>query len=124
MTNIEKNELKKIIETQIATLTKELAYLKTQLKPVEKDCSLDNVYHAGRHQEQNITFHRFEEYTKRYNKLMATLNRVEREDYGVCKECEEDISIERLKLIPESEYCIDCMNELSKRSKLISYLGL
>jgi len=112
MTITEKEQLKSIIESQIETLEKELAFLKTQLKPVDKDCSLDNVYHAGRHQEQNIIFHRYEEYTKRYNRLIATLSRVEREDYGVCKECEEDISIERLKLIPESEYCIDCMNEL------------
>ncbi len=112
MTLKEKEELSDIIQSQIETLSKELAYLKTQLKPVEKDCSLDNVYHEGRHQEQNITFHRFEEYTKRYNRLMTTLNRVQREDYGICKECEEDISIERLKLIPESEYCIACMNEL------------
>lgn len=108
----EKQELKAIIESQIDTIVKELAYLKTQLKPVEKDCSLDNVYHAGRQQEQNITFHRFEEYTKRYNRLVATLSRVEHEDYGVCKECEEDILLARLKLIPESEYCIACMNEL------------
>lgn len=112
MTIIEKQEIKSIIQSQVETVTKELAYLKTQLKPVDKDCSLDNVDHASRQQQQNVTFHRFEEYTKRYNKLIATLNRVEREDYGVCKECEEDISIERLKIIPESEYCIDCMNEL------------
>lgn len=112
MTITEKQELKNIIESQMATLSKELAYLQTQLKPVDKECSLDNVYHAGRHQEQNIIFHRFQEYTKRYNKLMATLNKIKSEDYGVCKECEENISIERLKLIPESEYCIDCMNEL------------
>ena len=112
MTKTDKQTLKSIIESQIETLTKELAYLQTQLKPVEKDCSLDNVYHEGRRQEQNIIFHRFEEYTKRRNRLIATLNRIERADYGVCKECEEDISIERLKLVPESEYCIDCMNEL------------
>jgi len=112
MTIAQRQELKSIIESQIDTLSKELAVLKTQLKPVEKDCSLDNVYHEGRHQEQNIIFHRFEEYTKRYNRLIATLSRVEHEDYGICKECEEDISIERLKLIPESEYCISCMNEL------------
>lgn len=111
MTITEKEDLKNIIASQIKALEKELAYLKTQLKPVEKDCSLDNVYHAGRYQEQNITFHKFEEYTKRYNKLIATLNRVESKDYGICKECEEDIPIERLKLIPESEYCIDCINE-------------
>lgn len=49
MTITEKQELKSIIESQIETLAKELAYLKTQLKPVDKDCSLDNVYHAGRH---------------------------------------------------------------------------
>lgn len=112
MTTAQREELKSIIEAEIEKLAQELAYLKTQLKPVDKDCSLDNVYHAGRHQEQNIIFHRFEEYTKRYNRLIATLNRVENEDYGICKECEEEIALERLRLIPESEYCISCMNEL------------
>jgi len=112
MTDTEKQQLKNVIESQIETLEKELEYLKAHLKPVDKDCSLDNVYHAGRQQEQNIIFHRFEEYTKRYNRLIVTLNKVQREDYGVCKECEEDIPIERLKLMPESEYCIDCLNEL------------
>lgn len=112
MTVAQKQEIKTIIESQIKSITKELAYLETQLKPVDKDCSLDNVDHASRAQQQNVTFHRFEEYTKRYNRLTATLNRVSSDDYGICKECEEEISIERLKLLPESNYCIDCMNEL------------
>jgi len=112
MNKEKKEELKKIIETEIAALTQEVKTLQTQLKPVEKDCSLDNVYHEGRKQEQNIIFHRFEEATKRLNRLIAALGDIEKESYGVCQECEEDIPFERLKLVPESKYCVACMNEL------------
>ena len=87
MTTTEKQQLNNIIQPQREIFREESAYLKTQLKPINKDYSLNNVHHVGRHQEQNIIFHRFKKY-------------------------EDDISIERLKLIPESEYCIDCMNDL------------
>jgi len=84
MTTTERQQLKSIIQPQREIFTEELVYLKTQLKPINKDYSLNNAYHIGRHQEQNIIFHRFKKY-------------------------KDDISMERLKLISESAYCIDCM---------------
>jgi len=38
--------------------------------------------------------------------------KIDTPEYGVCKECEEEISLERLRLMPESVYCVECMNEL------------
>ncbi len=40
--------------------------------------------------------------------INAALDRMERGDYGLCKECGEDIRIERLEAVPYAEFCIDC----------------
>lgn len=36
------------------------------------------------------------------------LKKVETDLYGVCEKCSEDIAEERLKVIPYTQYCINC----------------
>ena len=112
MTQQEKQELKNIIQTEIAALTDEIANIQTSLQPIKKDCSLDSIDHKMLKQDQNINIQRYEVAKQRLNRLKAPYLTINNKEYGVCQECEEDINIERLKLIPESKYCVACMNEL------------
>ena len=112
MTTQEKKILKNIMTQEIDALTLELQNIEKSLNPIKKDCSLDSIDHKMLKQDQNVNIQRFEEAKKRLNRLKYALLRVDTEEYGVCKECEEDIAIERLKLIPESQYCVSCINEL------------
>ncbi|ADN09362.1 TraR/DksA family transcriptional regulator [Sulfurimonas autotrophica] len=112
MTQQEKIEIKKTIEKEIESLTQEVEKIQEQLKPIKKDCSLDSIDHKILKQDQNITIQRYEVAKKRLNRLKAAYLNVDTDEYGVCKECEEDINTQRLKLIPESQYCVACMNEL------------
>ena len=112
MTQTEKQELKTIIDKEIKELTLEIEKTQTELKPIKKDCSLDSIDHKILKQDQNITIQRYETMLKRLNRLKSAYLKINTDEYGVCKECDEDINIERLKLIPESEYCVACMNEL------------
>lgn len=113
MTENEKNQLKQSIENEIAILTTELENLQTSLKPIKKDCSLDSIDHKILKQDQNINIQRYEEAKKRLNRLKHAYLKVDTDEYGTCKECEEKIPLARLKLVPESEYCVRCLNELT-----------
>jgi len=42
------------------------------------------------------------------SRINATLDRIDRGDYGVCKECGEEIRVKRLEAVPYAEFCIDC----------------
>ena len=44
-------------------------------------------------------------------KIGAALKRIEQEDYGICVECDEEISEPRLKLDPAASLCIDCASK-------------
>ena len=112
MTQQEKEELKYIIQTEISALSDEIASLEDTLKPIKKDCSLDSIDHKMLKQDQNVNIQRYEVAKQRLNRLKAAFLTIDNKEYGVCQECEEDINIERLKLIPESKYCVSCMNEL------------
>jgi RNA polymerase-binding protein DksA len=40
--------------------------------------------------------------------INAALARMDRGDYGVCKECGEEIGLKRLEAVPYAECCINC----------------
>ncbi len=59
--------------------------------------------------QQNIRFKNRENfYVKKINKA---LDKVKRGTYGVCEECDGEISFERLKARPVAEMCIGCKEE-------------
>jgi DnaK suppressor protein len=46
-------------------------------------------------------------------KIAAALKRIERDDYGYCTECGEDIVFRRLVFDPATTLCINCANDKS-----------
>ena len=52
-------------------------------------------------------------------KIMEALERIEEGTFGICEECGEDISEERLKARPVTTLCIDCKKrqEMNERVK-------
>jgi DnaK suppressor protein len=58
---------------------------------------------------------------KLIKKIKSALERIENGTFGICEQCEEEISIERLKARPVTTQCIDCK---SKEEALEKALGL
>jgi DnaK suppressor protein len=58
---------------------------------------------------------------KLIKKIKKALLRIENGTFGICEQCEEEISIERLKARPVTTQCIDCK---SKEEALEKALGL
>jgi len=66
---------------------------------------------------QNIVESSIESLTDELQKLESSLKPIKKNctldgEYGVCQECDEEISLERLKLLPESTHCVECLNRL------------
>jgi len=44
--------------------------------------------------------------------IHEALTRIEKRTYGQCEKCDSDIPLERLKIIPEACFCIECEKKL------------
>jgi DnaK suppressor protein len=51
-------------------------------------------------------------------KIKKAMQKIEDHTFGVCEICDEDIPIERLKLRPVAELCIDCKTYQEKLERL------
>jgi DnaK suppressor protein len=43
------------------------------------------------------------------------LLKIEEGEYGICEECEEDIPLGRLKVVPFAHYCVKCKADIEKQ---------
>lgn len=51
---------------------------------------------------------------KKVAKVMYAYKKIEKGSYGTCESCKKEIPLERLELVPEAQYCIDCERRLIK----------
>ena len=51
-------------------------------------------------------------------KIRNSLEAIEKEEYGICEDCGEEISIERLKARPVTSFCIGCKTKRESIEKL------
>jgi len=63
---------------------------------------------ASLESDRNFTLRIRDRERKLIGKIREALDRIEDGSYGVCEECGEDISAERLKARPVTTLCIDC----------------
>ena len=90
----------------------EIETIRAAIYPEQGNAPSDKVAHLNFKLEQSLHFQRYDEALKRLNRLRNAYRKIDSPDYGICRECEEPIPIERLRIAPESLYCVACMNEL------------
>jgi len=112
MTRKEKQTFKTTIEEQISALSDEIVSIEKALYPERGEGPSDKVAHLNFKLDQSIHIQRHEEAVKRLNRLKHAYLKIDTPEYGICKECEEEIPPERLLLLPESMHCVGCMNAL------------
>ena len=47
--------------------------------------------------------------------IQVALGKIKDKQYGICEMCEEEISLQRLKVKPHAKYCIDCREIVEKQ---------
>jgi DnaK suppressor protein len=107
----QRNALRVIIQEQLLHVKGEITHLEEKTQPIAPDCSLGRLTRFEAMGEQQVYEHALDVARRRYYKLEYALRKVDSESFGICSECDEPISYERLKLLPESTVCIACANE-------------
>ena len=114
---------------------KDLNYLKKSLIQQlmdllgRSDCSLDGLEDADNNlsdlldrasliSEREFSHHLCSRDKLYMRRIERSLQDIEDGVYGLCDQCEEEISIKRLKARPTARCCVDCKTQLEKMEKL------
>ena len=62
------------------------------------------------------------ELAKELERTIESLNSMDKGGYGICDECKQEISYERLEAVPAAQLCVDCKNRLEKEQNRVPNL--
>jgi DnaK suppressor protein len=72
------------------------------------DTALDNGDWSVVDLSEDISLRQLSTHRETLLKIDAALRKIDEGTYGKCEDCGEDISLERLKILPFAIYCVDC----------------
>ncbi len=109
MTSLEQHAIKRQLLDDLNALEKEIKELQNLTKPITPECALGTLGRFELMNDQVIYEKTLKEALLRQTKLKYALSKIENEDFGLCVECDEPISFDRLLLLPESTHCMQCL---------------
>ena len=111
------NYLKKILIQQLLDLLGRSDCSLNGLEETDDNLS-DLLDRASQISEREFSHHLCSREKLYMRRVERSLQDIEDGVYGLCDQCEEEISFERLKARPTARYCIGCKTRLEKMEKL------
>jgi DnaK suppressor protein len=75
------------------------------------DTALDNGDWSVVDLSEDISLRQLSTHRETLLKIDEALRKIDEGTYGKCEDCGEDISVERLKVLPFAIYCVDCQEK-------------
>src|SRR5882757_2152127 len=111
MTKTELNKFKEVLENKQAELTQVLRN-RDGIAIEKSPDSLDEVQYAA---ERELAIRSLDRDSNLLRNVRTALQRIDEGSFGVCLNCDEDISPKRLAAVPWTAFCIRCQ-EIADRS--------
>jgi DnaK suppressor protein len=106
---------KKILEKKAEEVRRSMSAQKAAQVVARLDIPSDEGDLSQQHHEEWIFLNRNTIDMKLLREISDALHRIELGQYGVCMECEEQISIKRLDAVPWARYCVSCQEAIAAR---------
>lgn len=108
MTDAEKEQLGKIIVSELARLRQDVESLEELTDPSALE-DLDEVSRMDAIVSKSVHDTTLASAKQRIGKLEYALKRLKDDpEFGYCSECGEEIPVQRLRAMPETTRCVDC----------------
>ncbi|MCF7807945.1 MAG: TraR/DksA C4-type zinc finger protein [Candidatus Marinimicrobia bacterium] len=104
----DKSQIKARIQDEIADASQLIEELEELTQPIAPDAAIGRLSRMEALNNKSVNEHLLQKTQAKLQKLESSLKRVEREDYGKCRSCNEPIPVGRLMMLPESEKCVNC----------------
>lgn len=110
-------QFRQILQEQLDTLVRD-AHKTVNEMTDEKVNFPDPTDRASLESDRNFELRIRDRERKLINKIREALERIEEGEFGICENCEEEISDARLLARPVTTLCIECKTEQERQEKI------
>ena len=112
MKDAERAKLASQIRENIETVKKDIVSYAELTQPVAPDDAIGRLTRMDAIGNKSINEAALREARNTLAKLERALKMIDQPGFGMCRECEEQIPVARLMIMPESDMCVECAEEL------------
>ena len=109
-TDIEK--LRRLIAEELLNLEEHIKDLEVRCQPIPPDNAIGRLSRMEAIGEQGVQQMALDAARKRQSELKNAIDRMGNDpDFGLCEQCDQPIPLARLMLMPESRFCVQCLEK-------------
>jgi len=105
---MEKKQIRDKILEEIAKTEQQILSYKENTKPVAPDNAIGRISRMDAIVNKSLIEPLLNQAENRLNQLRYVFSKIESPEFGICKKCGKTIPINRILIIPESPYCVNC----------------
>ena len=105
------NMAKESIEKSIKETKKDISNLKELTKPISPENAIGRVSRMDAINNKSINEAALRSAINKLNLLDSALQRINNKDFGLCIRCKNEIPIQRILLMPQSNRCVHCASK-------------
>lgn len=110
----QRQEIEKLVQREIKETRQEIDSLAEQVKPIAPDNAIGRLSRMEAIEAKSINEASLARAREKLEQLKTVLADLDDPDFGLCIECDEEIPIKRIMLMPRSRMCVKCASEMEK----------
>lgn len=87
---------------------------------LQREELIDEADHTIEERQKELSLMLSEREKAKLKEIDEALDRIENKSYGICEECGDQISPERLRYMPYVRYCVDCQDKIEQQREIES----
>jgi len=109
----QKATLKEKIKKKLIAIKEDIAAYKQLTKPVSPDNAIGRLTRMEAISSKSINEAALGKARDTRSQLERALAKIDAPDFGLCRECDEPIPSARLMILPETDLCVKCAENMS-----------
>ncbi len=111
MNKQDRNKAKKSIKKSIEETQKDISNLKELTKPIPPENAIGRVSRMDAINNKSVSEAALTNAINKLTLLELVLQKINHEDFGLCVRCKNEIPIQRILLMPQSNRCVHCASK-------------
>ena len=108
MKKINKEEIRSLIETEIAKTKNKIVGYEEMAAPVSPDDAIGRVSRMDAIVNKSIFETSLQRAKEKLSQLQIMQGMLDEPGFGLCANCKQPIPVKRIILMPQSKFCVNC----------------
>ena len=111
---LQRKKIEEQINRELVETRQDIDSLTELVKPIAPDNAIGRLSRMEAIGAKSINEAALSRAKQKLEQLKSVLEDLEDPDFGICIECDEDIPIKRIMLVPGSRLCVQCAGKMEK----------